>query len=149
MNMDKNEILERSRKENQGADLVELEVGRKSSGIAGAASLCIGAVLNLISTCFFDTPMHLFWVMFFSYSAAQGISRLILDKRRGRKTQGVWIFYGWSGSDQLKNVGLVLSYSGTTITYIDGNGKDEKDVVTIRQMDITDPYFICFYTPWP
>lgn len=95
MNMDKNEILERSRKENQGADLVELEVGRKSSGIAGAASLCIGAVLNLISTFFFDTPMHLFWVMFFSYSAAQGISRLILDKRRGRKTQGIWIFYGF------------------------------------------------------
>ena len=63
--------------------------------------------------------------------------------------RGDFIFYGWSGSDQLKNVGLVLSYSGTTITYIDGNGKDEKDVVTIRQMDITDPYFICFYTPWP
>ena len=91
--MDKNEILERSRKENQGADLVELEVGRKSSGIAGAVTLMICAVLNLISTFFFDQPMPLFWVMFFSYSAAQGISRVILDKRRGRKTAAIWAFY--------------------------------------------------------
>ena len=59
--MDKNEILERSRKENQGADLVELEVGRKSRGIAGAVTLTICAVLNLISTFAFDQPMPLFW----------------------------------------------------------------------------------------
>ena len=91
--MDKNEILERSRQENQGADLVELEVARKSGNIAGAATLMICAALNLISTFFFDQPMPLFWVMFFGYSAAQGIARVILNRRRGRKTAFLWVFY--------------------------------------------------------
>lgn len=81
--MNKEEILAKSRDENKGADLVELEVTSRSRGVAGAAALFIGAVVNLITTFVFDETYQIFWVMFFGYSAAQGISNFVLAKRRG------------------------------------------------------------------
>lgn len=81
--INKEEILAKSRDENKGADLVELEVTSRSRGVAGAAALFIGAVVNLITTFVFDETYQIFWVMFFGYSAAQGISNFVLAKRRG------------------------------------------------------------------
>ncbi|MCR4761327.1 MAG: DUF6442 family protein [Oscillospiraceae bacterium] len=93
--MNRAEILEKARKENKGADIVELEVQSKARGIAGAGMLVLGALLNLIGSLVYDRSCSLFPVMFCSYAAIQGISQFILGKRRGSTKLGaVWLLYG-------------------------------------------------------
>lgn len=93
--MNKEDILAKARRENKGGDLVDLEIQSKSRGIAGAAAMLLGAVLNLICDIRFDRSLPEFWVMFFCYAAALGFSDFILGIRRGRKKQSaVWLIYG-------------------------------------------------------
>ena len=94
--MTKDEILEKSRKENKGADIVELEVQSKARGIAGAGMLFLGATLNLIACFMFEGyTCPLYQVMFCSYAAIQGIAQYILGKRRGSTTMtGLWLGFG-------------------------------------------------------
>ena len=93
--MTKDEILAKARKENKGADIVELEVQNKARGIAGAGMLLIGASMNLISSLVYDRSCRLFPIMFCSYAAIQGLTQFMLGKRRGStKLTGLWLFYG-------------------------------------------------------
>ena len=93
--MTKEEILEKARLENKGADIVDLEIQSKSRGLAGALSMTVGAALNLICDIWFDHSFPLFWVMFFSYLGAWGFSNAILGIRSGRKDKLViWLLYG-------------------------------------------------------
>lgn len=87
--MTKDEILAKSRKENKGIDLVQIEIQSKSRGIAGAAALMLGAAINLIGTVAFDRYFPEFWIMFFGYTAAQGISEFVLCCRNGRRKSGI------------------------------------------------------------
>lgn len=87
--MNKDEILEKSRKENKGGDLVQMEIQSKSRGMAGAAAMLLGATINLIGTVAFDRYFPEFWVMFFGYTAAQGIAEYVLCCRRGRRKSGI------------------------------------------------------------
>lgn len=93
--MTKEEILDRARRENKGADIVDLEIQSKSRGLAGAISMTVGAALNLLCDMLFDHSFPLFWVMFFSYLAAWGFSNSILGLRNGRREKLViWLLYG-------------------------------------------------------
>ena len=93
--MNKEEILAKARKENKGADIVDLEVQSKARGIAGAGMLLLGAMLNLIGLLKFNQSCSLFPVMFCSYAAIQGITQFILGKRRGSTKLGaMWLVYG-------------------------------------------------------
>lgn len=93
--MNKEEILAKSRRENKGKDIVELEVQSKARGIAGAGCLFLGATLNLIACLVFDYSSPLYPVIFCSYAAIQGISQYILGKRRGSTNlTALWLGYG-------------------------------------------------------
>lgn len=93
--MTKEDILAKARKENKGADVVMLEANAKANGIAGAASMLIGAVLNLLSQRFCDRDVPEFWVMIFTYWASLGLSKFILLRKRGcQKQSWVWLIYG-------------------------------------------------------
>ena len=87
--MTKEDILAKARRENKGADIVDLEIQSKSRGIAGAAAMVLGAVLNIRGR------FPIFWVMFFCYLAVWGFSNMILGIRNGRrKGRIVWLIYG-------------------------------------------------------
>ena len=92
--MTKEQILEKSRNENKGADLATLDAQRKSMMIAGSAALTLGALMNFICQIKYDQSSPIFWVMFFGYSAAQGISYFILSLRRTGSLKWVYIAYG-------------------------------------------------------
>ena len=86
--MTKDEILAKSRLENKGKDIVDLEIQSKSRGIAGAAALTLGAILNIRGN------FPIFWVMFFCYAAVLGFSNYILGRKRGNASKGVvWLLY--------------------------------------------------------
>ena len=93
--MNKEEILAKARKENKGADIVDLEVQSKSRGIAGAAAMLLGAVINLLCDIICNRSSPIFWVMFFCYLAALGCSNFILGIKNGRRKNSiVWLLYG-------------------------------------------------------
>ncbi|MCR4646242.1 MAG: DUF6442 family protein [Oscillospiraceae bacterium] len=91
--MTKEEILEKSRQENKGADLAELEVANKSKSIAGAVAMVLGAVVNIIYTFLTGKGNQLFWVMFFGYNAAQCIVMGILYRKHEQKGKD-WTYLG-------------------------------------------------------
>ena len=92
--MTREEILEKSRKENKGADLVELQIASLAARIAGSAALILGALINLIYTIWLDQKCTIFWVMFFGYNAAQWIVMGILYKKHEQKGKG-WTYLGF------------------------------------------------------
>ncbi len=92
--MTKEEILDRARKENKGADLAELEVANKSKSIAGAVAMVLGAAVNIIYTFLTGKGNQLFWVMFFGYNAAQCIVMGILYRKHEQKGKD-WTYLGF------------------------------------------------------
>ena len=93
--MNKEEILSKARVENKGADIVALEAEAKGKGVAGAAAMIIGAMLNLISLFKYHHEMPGFYAVFFGYWAAFGISEFFLLRKRGAKLQGwLWLACG-------------------------------------------------------
>ena len=87
--MTKEEILTKARRENQGKDIVDLEIQSKSRGIAGAAAMVLGAILNIRGS----SPI--FWAMFFCYLAVWGFSNFAFGIKCGRrKGRIVWLIYG-------------------------------------------------------
>ncbi|HBI85419.1 MAG TPA: hypothetical protein DDX71_03900 [Ruminococcus sp.] len=83
--MTKEEILAKSRNENKGADLAELEIARRSRSIAGAAALLLGTVLNLIGTFYTDYRFHELWAIFFMYAGTQGAIDCIHSLKHGNR----------------------------------------------------------------
>ena len=93
--MNKEEILERSRKENKGKDIADLEIQSKAKGLAGCITLLAGAVMNLIGDIVFDRSLPEFYVMFFCYWAVMGIVQFVLNKKNGQNSRGgLWLAYG-------------------------------------------------------
>ncbi len=92
--MNKEEILAKSRRENQGKDIVDLEIQSKSRGNAGWAAMMLGAVINLLCDNIYDRSSPIFWAMFFCYLAALGCSNFILGIKNGRRKNSiVWLLY--------------------------------------------------------
>lgn len=83
--MKKEEILEKSRQENKGADLVVAESNRKAQGIAGAVSIFLGATLNLAASAYTDYRFPELWAMFFTYAGTQGAVNALSAVRHGKK----------------------------------------------------------------
>ncbi|MBP0970550.1 MAG: hypothetical protein J5753_00790 [Oscillospiraceae bacterium] len=94
--MNKDEILEKARKENKGKDIAGLEVQSKAHGIAGAGMLLLCATVNLIASLMFDCRGTFFQIMFCGYNAIFGIVRYIAGKRRGVVSDwnAVWLMFG-------------------------------------------------------
>ncbi len=93
--MNKDEILFKARVENKGADIVALEAEAKAKGVAGAAAMIIGALLNMIAVIKYDRETPGFYAVFFGYWAVFGISKFILLRKRGAGNQSwTWIAYG-------------------------------------------------------
>lgn len=80
--MDKNEILEKSRKENKNKNVYELEVVSKASSIAyrvGGILCCLTAVLDVIFT---NTINFTSWMIFFSMLSTVFIVKYIKMKKK-------------------------------------------------------------------
>ena len=94
--MNKEDILEKARKENKGKDIAGLEVQSKAHGIAGAGMLLLCATVNLIASLMFDCRGTFFQIMFCCYNAIFGIVRYIAGKRRGvvLDWNAVWLMFG-------------------------------------------------------
>ena len=92
--MTREEILAKSRNENKGRDFMELDIVKKSRGIASAFALILGAGLNLLATFRYGRSFTIFWVLFFAAFAADGLTRGITMVRGGRKQGWMWLGYG-------------------------------------------------------
>lgn len=78
--MDKNEILERGRKENRDMDLVEQEVFHQASQIALSVSLAVCALISILSA-FGGSLNYSVWVVQFSMRSAVMLVKLAKLKR--------------------------------------------------------------------
>ena len=89
--MDKDEILERSRKENRDMDLVEQEVFHRASQIALGVSLAVCALISILSA--FGGSMNCsVWVVQFSMLSAIMLVKFAKLKRRHELVVG--LLYG-------------------------------------------------------
>lgn len=79
--MNKEEILAKAREENKGADIAEIETQARARAFAGFGMLLIGTIVNLYCQLQFSRSFPVFWVMFFSYSAAYDLIRYILSRK--------------------------------------------------------------------
>ena len=61
--MDKDEILERSRKENKDRDFVGEEVTNKANSIAFSVGMLVCALLSVLHAIFQDSPDYSAWVV--------------------------------------------------------------------------------------
>lgn len=68
--MDKDEILERSRKENKDMDLVELEANNKANHIAITVGMIVCALLTLIHAYSQNRMAYDIWTVMFSIMSA-------------------------------------------------------------------------------
>lgn len=64
--MNKDEILELSRREHQNKDLAELEIAAKAGNIASRVGACVCVLLSVIFHCVTDTVLYSPWVIYFS-----------------------------------------------------------------------------------
>lgn len=88
--MTKEEILAKSRNENKGFDLVEMELARKVRAIAGSAVLILCVVLiNIGAQYHTQYRFPELWAVFFAYMGTQSITDCLLSLRRGRRLRAV------------------------------------------------------------
>ena len=94
--MKKEEILAKSRRENKGRDIVELEVENEARGFAGASAMLIGTAVYFAARHLYDYRLPGFWVIFCGYFGVWGITRFLLGRRRGLsgRKRILWLFYG-------------------------------------------------------
>ena len=80
--MDKDEILERSRKENKDMDLVELEVINKANMIANVVGMVVCAALTVIHAILQKRMDNSAWTVMFSIMATVMLVKFIRLRRR-------------------------------------------------------------------
>ena len=64
--MNKDEILELSRREHRNKDLAELEIAAKAGNIASRVGACVCVLLSVMFHCVTDTALYSPWVIYFS-----------------------------------------------------------------------------------
>lgn len=80
--MNKEEILQASRKENQNKDIYELEIINKGQRIGGLTALCIAFVLMLTERLVFDATNYGYFCIILSAGAALFTYKAIKLKRK-------------------------------------------------------------------
>lgn len=80
--MNREEILERSRKEHKNRDLAEMEVVYKASVHAARVGALMCCVLSLLSSVLARTTIYSPWVIYFSIITTQWLVRYIKIKRK-------------------------------------------------------------------
>ena len=87
--MDKDEILERSRKEHRDMDLVELEVNNKASMIANLVGVMVCTALTLIHTIIREGVDTSAWTVMFSILSAIMLVKYAKLRRRHELVVGL------------------------------------------------------------
>ncbi len=79
--MNKDEILETSRKENKNKDLVELDVISHAGNIAGRVGACVCCLISLIAHMITNTFLYSPWVIYFSILGTHSLVKYIKLKK--------------------------------------------------------------------
>ena len=87
--MDKDEILERSRKENKDMDLVELEVNNKANAVANLVGVMVCAALTLIHAFVRDGVDTSAWTVMFSVLSTIMLMKFAKLRRRYELVAGL------------------------------------------------------------
>lgn len=64
--MNKDEILELSRREHQNQDLAELELALQAGNLASRVGACVCVILSVMFHCVTNTLLYSPWVIYFS-----------------------------------------------------------------------------------
>lgn len=92
--MTREEILAKSRNENKGADLAEIQANRRAQGIAGAVVVFACAILNLIGMHYTDYRFPELWALTFLYGGTQGIINWHYARKSGSGKALLWALFG-------------------------------------------------------
>ena len=80
--MDKEKILESSRKENKNRDFVELEVAARAGHIAGRVGAAVCVLLSLVVRLLTDSYLLSPWVVYFSILTTHTLVKYARLKRK-------------------------------------------------------------------
>ena len=80
--MDKDEILERSRKENRNKDFVEGEALSKANGVALTVGLILCALLSVLHSIFKDSVDYSVWTVMFGIMSTVMLVKFAKLRRR-------------------------------------------------------------------
>lgn len=80
--MNKNEILEKSRKENNNKDLAEINVLVQAGNIAGRVGACVCCLLSIISMWITKIFLCSPWIIYFSILGTSYLVRFVKVKRK-------------------------------------------------------------------
>lgn len=80
--MDKEKILESSRKENKNRDLVELEVAARAGHIAGRVGAAVCVLLSLVVRLLTDSYLLSPWIIYFSIIATHSLVKYARLRRK-------------------------------------------------------------------
>lgn len=80
--MDKEEILNASRKENKNKDLAELEVMYKAGSHAGRVGALVCCIISVLSSALAHILLYSPWVIYFSIVTTQWLVRFIKVRRK-------------------------------------------------------------------
>lgn len=90
--MNKEEILQRSRLENQNKDIVELEVINQASSIAVKIGILVCCFLSVVEVIAKDTINYSCWIIYFSMLATIfGIKYIKLKRKHERILTGLFL----------------------------------------------------------
>ena len=76
--MDKEKILESSRKENKNRDLVELEVAARAGRVGAAVCVLLSLVVRLLTDSYLLSP----WIIYFSIIATHSLVKYAKLRRK-------------------------------------------------------------------
>lgn len=80
--MNKEEILEASRRENKNKDLAEIEILYLAGSHAGRVGALVCCLISLLSFMIADTMIYSPWIIYFCILATQWLVRFIKMKRK-------------------------------------------------------------------
>ena len=80
--VNKNEILEISRKENKNKDLVDLEISSQAGNIAGRVGACVCCLISLLFYWITNTILFSPWIIYFSILGTHYLVKFIRVKEK-------------------------------------------------------------------
>ena len=87
--MDKDEILERSRKEHKDMDLVELEVNNKANAVANLVGVVVCGILTVVHAFVRDSIDTSAWTVMFSILSTIMLVKYVKLRRRHELVVGL------------------------------------------------------------
>jgi len=108
MNMNKEDILEKSRKENKNKDMAELEVIYQASNIAGRVGMLVCCIIAILEVIFIGRPNFSTWAIYFSILATLMLVKYIKLRRRHE----LWITVLYSACFVAFFIAYILKLTG-------------------------------------